>query len=188
MNNDITNLRFKTYSKEIIELDYITKFNLINNHRQGKIKEIVLNFSFKNIDFNKKKVIPFFMTLELITGQKCKITRSSQPVMALKLRKGAMVGCKVTLQKDNLYKFLDYLLLALPRSENFKGILIKKVKKSNNNTFSFNLEDLFTFYQAELDLNPIIQYLDVTFIMNTFSFEEKLFLLSSYKFPLINRL
>ena len=42
------------------QLEFLTKFNIINNLSQIKLKTIVLNFSFKDILFNEKKVIPFF--------------------------------------------------------------------------------------------------------------------------------
>lgn len=180
----LSKIRFKNYDDKTIKIDAITKFNIINSKRQPNINEITLNFSFKDINFNKKKVIPFFMALELITGQKCIITRSKKTVMNLKIRQGAMVGCKVTLRKKNLYKFFDYLLLALPRSENFKGISKKKIKNSNKNMFSFVLEDLFTFYQLELDLHPIVQSLNISIKFNTKNINEKIFLLSSYKLPI----
>lgn len=181
------NLRFKNYTNNIVKLDFLTKFNVINNLNQGQIKKIILNFSFKPINFNKKKIIPFLMALELIVGQKSKLTRSKKALMTLKIREGAIVGCKVTLSKDNLYQFYDYLLIALPRSENFQGIKQTAINKSNANIISFALKDLFTFYQVELDLHPIIQYLDMTIIFNTQNIDEKTFLLSAYKLPIITK-
>jgi len=37
------------------KLDFLTKFNLINNLAQKNITKITLNFGFKNIKFEKKK-------------------------------------------------------------------------------------------------------------------------------------
>lgn len=184
MNKQLSQLRFKDYYNETIQLDALTKFNFINNHNQINIKKIVLNFSFNTIQFNKKKAIPFFMALELISGQKCKITHSKKMAMALKIRKGSMVGCSVTLQNNNLFKFYEYLLLALSRSENFIGFTKKSFNNKNNNTFSFSLEDLFNFYQIETNLQSYIKSLDITLVFNTKSKEEKIFLVSAYKLPI----
>ena len=65
------------------------------------------------------------------------------------LRKNSIVGCKVNLRKKNLYKFYDSLLLALPKLENFKGILQQKIENNYKNSFGFILKDLFIFYQLD---------------------------------------
>ena len=75
--------------------------------------------------------------------------------------------------------------MALPKSENFKGIFLSKIKNSNDNTFLMNLRNLFIFYQLEAELDSNIQMLQIMFIFNTKIIEEKLFLLSSYKIPIL---
>lgn len=181
----LTNYRLYDNYYYTTQLEFLTKFNIINNLSQTKLKKIVLNFSFKDILFNDKKVIPFFLALELITGQKASVSVAKKPVIILKINKGTLTGCKVTLHRKQLYKFLDYLLLALPKSENFKGIFLSKIKNSNDNTFLMNLRNLFIFYQLEAELDSNIQMLQIMFIFNTKIIEEKLFLLSSYKIPIL---
>jgi len=167
------------------QLEFLTKFNIINNLSQIKLKTIVLNFSFKDILFNEKKVIPFFLALELITGQKASVSVAKKPVIVLKVNKGTLTGCKVTLHRKKLYQFLDYLLLALPKSENFKGIFLSKIKNSNKNTFVMNLRNLFIFYQLEAEVDSSVQILQMIFTFNSKNNEEKAFLLSSLKFPIL---
>ena len=182
---ELVNLRFLDNEYNSTQLEFLTKFNVTNNLSQPKLNKIVLNFSFKDIAFNEKKVIPFFLALELITGQKSAVTVAKKPVLVLKVHKGTLTGCKVTLRKKQLFKFLDHLALALPRSEKFKGIFLDKIKKSNSNTFSINLYDLFIFYQLESELDPNVQQLQIVFVFNTKLIEEKVFLLSSYKLPIL---
>ena len=166
------------------KLDFLTKFNLINNLAQKNLTKITLNFGFKNIKFEKKKMILFFMVLELITNQKCILTSSRKNLIFLRIKKGSITGCKVTLRKANLFNFLDTLLLALPRSENFKGFFYnKKTKKQNN--FSTRIEDLFIFYSLESEIASYIKTLDISFSFNTINDEEKFFILTYYKLPLI---
>lgn len=47
----------------------------------GAFNRVVLNFSFRNINFNKKQALPFFLALELLTKQKCVATLSSKNVL-----------------------------------------------------------------------------------------------------------
>ena len=124
------------------------------------------------------------MVLELITNQKCVLTSSRKNLIFLRIKKGSITGCKVTLRKTNLFNFLDNLLLALPRSENFKGFFYnKKTLKQNN--FSTRIEDLFIFHSLESEIVSFVKTLDVSFSFNTISDDEKFFILTYYKLPLI---
>ena len=106
---------------------------------QGRINRAVLNFSFRDIDFNKKRALPFFFALELLTKQKCVATLSSKNILYWKLRKGMLVGCKVTLRKKNLNDFFDSLALALPRMEKYKMISTKMLRNSDSSTLSISI-------------------------------------------------
>lgn len=52
-------------------LHQITIFPISTINKITKIKYIVLSFRFKTVIFNKKKTLPFFLALELLTHQKC---------------------------------------------------------------------------------------------------------------------
>ncbi len=183
--NLIEDLILKEQSTFSNELFFITKFSKLNSSFKTDFSKIVLNFSFKSIGFNRKKVITFFLLMELITNQKCCVTKSRKNVLVLKLRQGSVAGCKVTLRKKNLYNFLDTLTLALPRTDNFIGFNYEKLRKNkNSNAFSVILTDLFMFYPSETRLNSNVKKLDLTFVFNTKLFEEKIFALNSNFIPI----
>jgi large subunit ribosomal protein L5 len=165
------------------KLDFLTKFNIINNLDHRKFLKISLNFGFKNINFDKKKMIPFFMILELISNQKSYINFSKKNVLSIKIKKGTITGCKVTLRNKNLYNFLDVLLLSLPRYENFKGFSLQNKNKKVNNV-KINLLDLFVFHTIESELIDYIKHLDINFVFNTINNDEKIFLLTYNKIPI----
>jgi len=48
---------------------------------KGCISRVILNFSFRDIDFNKKKTLPFFFAMELLTRQKSVATLSSKNLL-----------------------------------------------------------------------------------------------------------
>ena len=60
------------------KLHAISIFPYTNLQGRGQINRLVLNFSFREIDFNKKKALPFFLAMELLTKQKCIATLSSR--------------------------------------------------------------------------------------------------------------
>jgi hypothetical protein len=74
--------RFKEYNIYNQDLYAITFFPYANMHKKIKCTSIILNFSFKDVGFKKKKVLPFFLAMELITAKKCIATLSSKNVLA----------------------------------------------------------------------------------------------------------
>lgn len=72
------NKEFEQYNNTLYN---ITKFPLKNIYNQSKFFRLVLNFSFRTIDFNKKKALPFFLAMELLANQKCVATLSSKNVL-----------------------------------------------------------------------------------------------------------
>lgn len=186
-------LRYSNISRTIenqiynTKLHAITKFPLKNIYQNADLYKIILNFSFKPIDFNKKRALPFFLAMELLTNQKCVATLSKKNVLSWKLRKGSLVGCKVTLRQKNLFEFLDNLTLALPRMEKFQGLNISTLTKNKgSNSIVTKLSEILLFYPIELGLgiNSEVKHLEINFIFNTTSVEEKKFILSSFKIPL----
>lgn len=80
--NKFSLVRFKEHSLYNQTLHAVTLFPYVNVMQQGKLNNVTLNLSFKEIDFDKKKVLPFFLALELMTGQKCVATLSSKNLIS----------------------------------------------------------------------------------------------------------
>jgi len=165
------------------DLDFCTTFNNLNYNFISKCKKITLNFGFKDIKFEKKNMIIHFFLLELLTNQKCVITTSTKNLIAFKIKKGSITGCKVTLQNKNLFNFLETLLISLPRSEIFKGFIFKK-NVFKYHAYSTKITNLFIFYMIESELTNFIKYVDITFNFNTICESEKQFFFTCNRFPL----
>jgi large subunit ribosomal protein L5 len=164
-------------------LNFISKFNNISSYNWTSCIDLSLNFGFKQIRFEKKQMVLFFMLLELISHQKCILTKSRKNIAIFKIKRGFIVGCKVNLRNNNFYSFLDTLILVIPRSEIFKGFLLKK----NSNkliSFSLKLKELFIFYPIEFENMSFIKFLDLTFKFNTINNFEKEFFFTHNKIPL----
>lgn len=78
---------------------------------------VTLSFGLRAIGFSKKASLPFFLALELRTGQKAIATLARKQRLAWKIRKGALLGCTVTLRGTGLASFRESLQQALPRME-----------------------------------------------------------------------
>ena len=164
-------------------LDFLTKFHLDAKDNKTFCKKISLNFGFKEIKFEKKQMILYFFLMELLTNQKCVLTTYRKNLINLKIKKGSVVGCKVTLQNKNLHDFLDLLIMCLPRSEIFKGFFFKK-NSLKKNKYSTQLKNLFIFYPVESDIINTVKTLDITFTFNAWANFDKFFFFTYYKIPL----
>ncbi len=86
--------------------------------------------------------------LEVITGQRAKITRGKKSIATFNLRKGGVVGCMVTLRRLRFYLFLDQIVtFILPNSEHFS--LKKSTLINSRGAYAFGLNNFLEFPQME---------------------------------------
>jgi hypothetical protein len=102
------------------KLQQISLFPRPNFHINAEVESLTLFIQFRSINFEKKRALAFFLAVELLTSQKSVAVLSSRPVISIKIRKGILVGCRVTLRKDNFFDFIDLLGRTIPRRESFK--------------------------------------------------------------------
>ena len=173
------------YYQQIIKKDLINKFQYFNLKNIPKLKKIILNFGCKNHEL--KSIAPTILSLELISNKTSKLSKSKNSNVFLKIRKGAPIGCYVILKKNKMYKFLFKLLTEIfPILKDFKGIPFS-LTKTKLNSFSFYITDLvnikelnshFYFFNNLPSLNIIL-------VTNTKTKKEFLYLIQSFKIPLI---
>ena len=174
----------ESYYEKTIKYDLLNKFLYDRIENIPQLKKIVLNFGCKSFDIRNLSVSLF--SLELITGRKGVLTKSKRANILLKIRKGNPVGCIVILKKNKMYDFTFKLLInVFPNLKDFKGIHV--AKKLNVSNFSFTLIDLISFKELEKQfyLFSNLPPLNITFVTNAKSKRELLYLLNSFKLPLI---
>ena len=174
----------ENYYKKVIQYDLINKFSYSHVNEIPQLKKIILNFGCKNFDI--KSIASALLSLELVTMKQGSLVKSKRSNLLLKIRKGNPVGCIVVLENDKMYDFLSKLLSdVFPSLKDFKGINVSK--NLGITSFSFTLKDLISFKELEKQFYLFINLppLNVTFITNTKSQKELIFLLHSFKLPLI---
>lgn len=174
----------ENYYKKVIKYDLINKF--LYNHLSNvpELKKIILNFGCKNFDI--KNIAAAFLALELITTKKGTVTKSKRTNVLLKIRKGYPVGCIVILTKTTMYQFFFKLLTEIfPNLKDFTGITVPK--NSENKNFSLTLMDLINFKELEKQfyLFTNLPPLNIILVTNTKTHKELIYLLNSFKMPLI---
>ena len=174
----------ENYYEKVIRYDLLNKFFYDRIEDIPQLKKITLNFGCKN--FETKNIASSLLSLELISVQSGVLTKSKKANILLKIRKGNPVGCIVVLRKDKMYNFLFKLLIdVFPNLRDFKGIVVSK--KLSNTSFSFTLKDLISFKELEKQfyLFSNLPPLNITFVTNTKTRKELLYLLNAFKLPLI---
>lgn len=61
-------------------LHQMTLFPYRNTFHQVKAFNLILSFRFRSIEFNKKRALPFFLAIELLTNRKCVASLSGRNV------------------------------------------------------------------------------------------------------------
>ena len=175
----------ENYYKKVIRYDLLNKFFYNRIEDIPQLKKIVLNFGCKS--FELKNLAVSLLSLELIANQKGVLTKSKRANILLKIRKGNPVGCMVVLKKNKMYDFTFKLLInVFPSLRDFKGIYV--AKKLNTTSLSFTLTDLISFKELEKQfyLFSKLPPLNITFVTDAKSKKELLYLLNSFKLPLIS--
>lgn len=173
----------KNFNLNTLNYDLVNKFLYNNTKQLPKIKKIILNFGCRTNDI--KNLASSLLALELITNQRGLLTLTKKSNIVLKIRKGNPVGCKVTLQKNNLYNYFTKILLELfPKLKNFEAF--KNSKKIKKNVFSFYITDIFNFQELEEHyyLFNNLSKININIITNSTKKQELIFILNSLQFPI----
>lgn len=152
----LTNVRYQLTNKFVYKK--ITKL--------PKFKKVVLNFGSKTTD--TKMLFSGLLAFELITNQKGLLTTTNIGV-TFQIKKGNPAGCKLTLQKNNLFKFFtEFLLNVIPKINRFN---------LNKNTFSCKIEETLTLWKLETHYYFFnhLSDLNLTLVMTTNSKKEIVF-------------
>ena len=116
-----------------------------------------------------------------IVGQKAIITYSKKDVSNFRLRKGMPIGVKVTLRDVKMYEFLERLVsISLPRIRDFNGIAEKMDGRGN---YTLGLKEQIIFPEVDIDKNPRIHGMEITFVTTAKTDEEAHALLAAFGLP-----
>jgi large subunit ribosomal protein L5 len=120
--------------------------------------------------------------LEIITGQKPKITRAKKSISNFKLREGQAIGAMVTLRGVRMYEFLDRLMnLAIPRIRDFRGLNNRSFDGRGN--YTFGVTEQLIFPEIDYDTVDATRGMDITIVTSADSDEAGRALLDAFGFP-----
>lgn len=171
------NKNLKNHYKNVISYDLLTKIHFKNVFEILKITKIYLNVGFKNSNIEKKKLINILVFLKLITNQTPQPTLSKKNNVFLKIKKNSVIGCKLTLQKENLFLFLEKLIIFII------PFLKKNIKfnLNNKNILNFRIKNILDFLELKREFFKFkdIPPIDISIHTNSKNNQELLIFLNS---------
>ena len=170
----------KVYKEEIVPA-LMKQFSYTSVMQVPKLVKITINEGIGDATQDKKLVEEAAEELSLITGQKAIVTSSKKDVSNFKLRKGMPIGTKVTLRNVKMYEFLEKLIrVSLPRIRDFNGISEKMDGQGN---YTLGLKEQIIFPEIDMDKNPRIHGMEITFVTTAKTDEEAHALLKAFGLP-----
>jgi len=159
---------------------------LSNKLAVPRVSKITLNIGLNASQKDSKFKDSALDSLTRITGQKPLETKVRKSISGFKVRKGMVVGLKVTLRGARMYDFLYKLIhVTLPRIRDFQGLSKDIVDETGNMSIGF--EEHLAFPEIRSDEIEVMHGLQVTITTTTKSREQGIALFSHLGFPFINK-
>jgi large subunit ribosomal protein L5 len=176
------------YIKEVIPA-MMAKFGYKSPMVVPRIEKVVINTGFGRMAVSSvgegQRQLQESITTELaaLCGQKPVLTRAKKSISSFKLRKGMIVGARVTLRRKRMYDFLERLIhIALPRTRDFRGIPPSSFDKAGNLTIGIKEHTVFPEVNPEKVRH--LFGLEITVVTNAKTREEGIELLRLMGFPI----
>jgi large subunit ribosomal protein L5 len=152
----------KKYDEEIIPA-MMKDFGYVNKLEVPRLQKITLNVGMGEAIQNIKILDVAVAELTAISGQRPVITRAKKDISNFKLRKGAPIGCMVTLRKERMYEFLDRLInVALPQVRDFRGLSERSFDGHGN--YSLGIGEQIFFPEIKIDSVEKVHGLTVSIV------------------------
>jgi large subunit ribosomal protein L5 len=172
---------FEKYKSDVIPA--LTKqFQYKNPMQVPRLQKIVVNMGLGAAVANPKIIDTAVEELKAVSGQRPVVTRAKKAIANFKLRAGIPIGAMVTLRSSRMWEFLDRLLMvALPRTRDFKGVSRKAFDGKGN--YTLGLREQIIFPEIDYDKIDAIKGLNISFVTTAKSDEEGRALLQQLGMP-----
>ncbi len=156
----------KKYYFEKIVPYFLTTGQFKNKMSIPILLKVVLNVGFNSSKIVKGDFEVCRNNLTLLSGQHSVFTRSKKSISNFKLRENDIVGCKVTLRRDNMYNFLERLLfIVIPRIRDFRGL--SKNSFDGKGNYTIGIKEQLVFPEIVYENVEFSTGLDITIVTNT---------------------
>lgn len=147
-----------------------------------RLRKIVLNVGVGKGEHRDQTIKNVAQQLEVITGQKPKITSARISIAGFGLRQGEAIGVTVTLRGNRMYQFFEKLVrIVLPRVKDFQGLSTTAFDQSGS--YSLGLSEQIVFPEIEYDKIDKVRGLQINIVTTAINKTEARLLLELLGFP-----
>lgn len=169
------------YNQEIKE-QLKKELDITNPMLLPKLEKIVISVGAGDYSKDSKIMQNIADTISIIAGQKAIITKAKKSVSSFKTREGMPVGVKVTLRGNQMYNFLEKLIvISLPRVKDFRGVPRNGFDGRGN--YSFGLKEQLMFPEVVYDDIMVTHGMNINIITSTQDDKEAYKLLELFGMP-----
>lgn len=162
--------------------EMMKEFHYKNIFEAPRLEKVVVNVGLNAGNKDPKFLETVEKSLVRITGQKPVRTLSRMSISNFKIRKGQVVGLKVTLRGRRMYDFVDKLIhVSLARVRDFRGISPKAVDRNGN--VNIGIREHIVFPEIKSDEVEKIHGLEITVVSTAKTRDEGLKLFALLGFP-----
>lgn len=172
----------ESYQKEIVP-KLMDEHGYRNRLAVPRVSKVTVNVGLGQGIKEAKYLEAAEKTLTRISGQRPVKTQARVSISNFKIRKGMIVGMKVTLRGKRMWDFLDKLIhVALPRVRDFRGLSAKGFDGQGN--YSIGFREHIAFPEIRPDEIETIHGLQVTISTTAHTKDEGVALLRHLGLPL----
>lgn len=174
--------QLKSFYKNEVRAQLKEKLQLKNPMLLPKLEKIVISVGAGDYAKDSKVMQNIADTISLIAGQRAVITLAKKSVAGFKMREGMPMGVKVTLRNNQMYNFLEKLIvIALPRVRDFRGVSRNGFDGHGN--YSFGLNEQLMFPEVVYDDIMVTHGMNITIVTTAQTDKEAFQLLEALGMP-----
>ncbi len=174
--------QLKQQYNETIKDALKSELGISNSMLVPKLEKIVISVGAGEHTKDSKILQNMADTISIIAGQKAVITQSKKSIAGFKIREGMNVGIKVTLRGNQMYNFLEKLIvIALPRVKDFRGVPRNGFDGRGN--YNFGLNEQLMFPEVVYDDIMVTHGMNITVVTTARTDKEALALLEKFGMP-----
>lgn len=159
-------MSFKDFYYQEVRPKLMNKLNIKNIFAVPKIEKIVLNVGVGEGAHDSEIIDKVIEEMTQIAGQRAIATAARKSVSAFKIRKGALIGVKVTLRSKKMYDFLEKIIkIVLPRTRDFRGVSEKNLDGRGN--LNLGISEQILFPEISYDKINKVRGLQITIVTNS---------------------
>ena len=171
----------RKYNEEIKQ-KLATELDIKNPMLLPRLEKIVISVGAGEYAKDAKIIQNMADTISLIAGQKAVVTIAKKSVAGFKMREGMPMGVKVTLRGNQMYNFLEKLIvISLPRVKDFRGVPRNGFDGRGN--YNFGLNEQLMFPEVVYDDIMVSHGMNITMVTSTNNDKEAFKLLELLGMP-----